>query len=337
MNLDSLIALFLPEIEDSLQAILNKSIALDYSGMKEMMTYHMGWDPNKNLSTGKGKRIRPIILLLCSKLCGADWRNALPAALALEYLHNFSLIHDDIEDQSDFRHGQLTIWKKWGIAQAINTGDAMFSLSQLAILDLGKINPIIAYQAARLFNLTCLELTGGQHLDMLFESKTTISSDEYFQMISGKTAALIAASTELGGIIAGSPESDRMNLKAFGAALGMAFQAQDDYLGIWGDEKTTGKSTSLDLKTGKKTLPVVFVLEKNSDLQKVFEKLPETNDEVAERIELLEKNGAKEYIQNVTLRYSDLAKQSLNNVNYQDEDAYLSLNDLINKLLRRDK
>jgi geranylgeranyl diphosphate synthase type I len=337
MNLDSFTTLFLPEIEESLKTMLDKSISLDFSGMKEMMSYHMGWDPKKNLSNGKGKRIRPIILLLCSKLCGVDWRNALPAAVALEYLHNFSLIHDDIEDQSDFRHGQLTIWKKWGIAQAINTGDAMFSLSQLAILDLGKTNPNIVYQAARLFNSTCLALTGGQHLDMLFESKTSISSDEYFQMISGKTAALIAASTELGGIIAETSESDQINLRAFGTALGIAFQAQDDYLGIWGDEKTTGKSTSLDLKTGKKTLPVVFVLEKNSDLQNVFGKLPENDEEISERVEILEKNGAKDYIQDVTLRYSNLAKQSLNYVNYKDEDAYLSLNDLLNKLLRREK
>lgn len=337
MSLDSLTDLFLPEIEDSLKTMLDQSISLDYLGMKEMMSYHMGWDLNKTVSTGKGKRIRPIILLLCSKLCGADWRKALPAAVALEYLHNFSLIHDDIEDHSDFRHGQPTIWKKWGIAQAINTGDAMFSLSQLAILDLGKTNPIIAYHAARLFNLTCLALTGGQHLDMLFESKTTISSDDYYQMISGKTAALIAASTELGGIIAETSESTRMNLKAFGAALGIAFQAQDDYLGIWGEEKTTGKSTSLDLKTGKKTLPVVFVLEKNPDLQNVFGKLPENDEEITERVELLEMNGAKDYIQDVTFHYSNLAKQSLNNINYKDEDAYFSLNALINKLLRRDK
>lgn len=335
MNLETFSELFLPEIEISLKAMLDNNIPMDYSGMKEMMSYQMGWVLNN--SKGKGKRIRPIILLLCCKLCGADWRSALPAAAALEYLHNFSLIHDDIEDQSEFRHGKHTIWKKWGIAQAINTGDAMFSLSQLAILDLGKTNPNVAYQAARLFNFTCLALTGGQHLDMLFESKTTISSAEYFQMISGKTAALIASSTELGGIIAESTESDRMNLKDFGTALGIAFQAQDDYLGIWGDEKLTGKSTSLDLKTGKKTLPIVFVLEKYPELQKVFEKLPKTDDELAERIEILEKNGVKEYIQDVTLQYSSLAKQSLNNVNYQDEDAYQSLNSLINKLLNRDK
>jgi len=337
MKRDSFTSLFLFEIEESLKDMLNQNISLEYSQMKDMMAYHMGWDLRRNTSIVTGKRIRPIILLLCTKLFRSDWKIALPAAVAIEYLHNFSLIHDDIEDQSEFRHGQPTVWKKWGIAQAINTGDAMFSLSQLAILNLGNTNPIIAYQAARLFNSTCLALTGGQHLDMLFESMPIISRKEYFKMISGKTAALIATATELGGLIAETTTKDQVNLKNFGNALGLAFQAQDDFLGIWGDEKTIGKSTSLDLKTGKKTLPIVFILEERPDLLHVFEKIPETDDDIALRLELLESNGAKDFIREVTLHQSNLAKQSLNNIDYYDHDAYLSLNTLIDKLVDRDK
>lgn len=337
MNLESFMETVLPDIESALKSMIRNNMPEAYVGVSEMMAYHLGWQDIKNGNIGKGKRIRPSILLMATELCGGEWKNAMPAAVAIELLHNFSLIHDDIEDQSEFRHGRETIWKKWGLAQAINTGDAMFSLSQLAILDLGKIDTEVAYQASKLFNLTCLSLTGGQHLDMLYETKVEISIDEYFQMISGKTAALIAASTELGAIITRSSISNRENLRAFGEALGLAFQAQDDYLGIWGDEVITGKSTSLDLKTGKKTLPVVFAMKQNPSFNHLFNRKPINNTEIFERVRLLEDIGAKDYVKDVVHNYSDLALKSLKLVTHQNDEAFNSLIQLTSQLLIRDK
>jgi len=336
MNLDSLMVEMLPEIEITLKNMVHKEIPQQYKGIVEMMSYHMGWGDNNEKQ--KGKRIRPIIVLLSTKLCGGDWQLALPAAAAVELLHNFSLIHDDIEDQSEFRHGNKTVWKLWGISQAINTGDAMFSLSQLGILNLGnKININVAYEAIKLFNMTCVSLTGGQYLDMTFENDLEISSDDYFQMISGKTAALLAASTELGAIVAQSTIANRKNLRAFGEALGLAFQAQDDYLGIWGEEALTGKSVMSDLKSGKKTLPVVYAFEKMPELQKKFKEKPLDTGEIELRATLLEKLGAKQYTESVTKHYTNLAIQSLNAVEIVDKEAYQALLELTSFLLTRNK
>jgi geranylgeranyl diphosphate synthase type I len=253
-------------------------------------------------------------------------------------LHNFSLIHDDIEDLSETRHGQSTLWKKYGLAQAINSGDAMFSLAQICILELGKtISPEVAYESSKLVNNTCLFLTGGQYLDMTFEDSLDISSDDYFQMISGKTAALLAASAELGALVSQSSKINRNNLRAFGEALGLAFQAQDDFLGIWGDEAIIGKSTSSDLKSGKKTLPVVYALEKDPSLLAYFKEKPESDFQVRERVAILEKLGAKQYTEKVAKHYNDLALQSLDAVTDGNLEAKQALLELINFLLNRAK
>ncbi|MHB8134178.1 MAG: polyprenyl synthetase family protein [Anaerolineaceae bacterium] len=336
MILDSLMIEMLPKIEDTLKDMVYKKIPQQYTGIVEMMSYHMGW--TNSIEKQKGKRIRPIILLLSTKICGGEWQKALPAAAAVELLHNFSLIHDDIEDQSEFRHGRNTVWKLWGLSQAINTGDAMFSLSQLGILDLGKlVNIEVAYESIKVFNLTCVSLTGGQYLDMTFENDKEISSDNYFQMVSGKTAALLAASTEIGAIVAQTTIANRKHLHTFGEALGLAFQAQDDYLGIWGEEALTGKSRSSDLKSGKKTLPVVFAFEKMPELKEKFCKKPINDDEIDERAMILENLGAKKYTESVTKHYTNLAIQSLNAVEISDKKAYQALLELTNFLLTRNK
>jgi geranylgeranyl diphosphate synthase type I len=174
---------------------------------------------------------------LCS---GGKWENSLPAAAAVELVHNFSLIHDDIEDNSHLRRGRPTVWTKWGIPQAINTGDAMFTLAHLTILGLeSTCSKAITLKAAAILQETCLELTQGQYLDIAYESQKELSIEGYWLMVSGKTAAMLAASTELGGLAAGCSPEEQQAYHEFGHALGLAFQVQDDYLGIWGEVELT--------------------------------------------------------------------------------------------------
>ncbi len=187
---------------------------------------------------------------------------ALPAAAALELLHNFSLIHDDIEDDSPTRRHRPTVWALWGRPQAINAGDAMFSLARSALYRLAEqgVSAQRSLDALRIFDETCVRLTEGQYLDMSFEGRLDVSVDEYLTMIGGKTAALIGASLEMGALVGGASPEARAALAEFGRNLGLAFQIQDDILGIWGDEAVTGKSAASDILTRKKSLPVVYAL-----------------------------------------------------------------------------
>ncbi len=160
----------------------------------------------------------------------------LPAAAAVELVHNFSLIHDDIEDRSSLRRGRLTVWKKWGIPQAINAGDAMFTLAHLQLLHLMNNHTIsVTLKSIKILQQACLHLTQGQYLDLSYENRDHISLDEYWSMVAGKTAALLSASTELGALSAVDDEQICKCYRNFGKSLGMAFQVQDDYLGIWGN------------------------------------------------------------------------------------------------------
>lgn len=138
-----------------------------------MLRYHLGWEDDSSAKASKGKRLRPLIILLTTGAFGDYPSKAMPAAVAVELLHNFTLIHDDIEDQSPMRHGRPTLWHKYGTAQAINAGDALFSIAQLSMLDLAKTcNQYVVWDAARGFNAMCLHLTQGQYLDISFETRS---------------------------------------------------------------------------------------------------------------------------------------------------------------------
>jgi geranylgeranyl diphosphate synthase type I len=195
---------------------------------------------------------------------------AIPAAAGIELLHNFSLIHDDIEDNSLTRRGRPAVWTLWGIPQAINSGDGMFTIAHLAIDRLAErgVPPERVFAARMLFDRACLSLTHGQYLDIAFESRESVSVDEYLHMISGKTAALLGATAAIGATLAGSPAI--AHYEAFGRELGLAFQVQDDILGIWGDEAFTGKPADSDVATRKKTLPVVYALERSEKLRALY-------------------------------------------------------------------
>lgn len=326
----------IPELEEELLYTIEHDIPDSFPGLTEMMKYHFGWSSNVAKQNTQGKRIRPIILMLSTLVCGGEWRKALPAAVAIELIHNFSLIHDDIEDQSEMRRGQKTLWKVFGVAQAINTGDAMFSLAQLNMLKVGnKINKSVGFDAVQKLNETCLVLTGGQNLDISFENQGIVSEDEYFKMIGGKTAALLATSAEIGAIVAQSSNFNKLTLRSYGEALGLAFQAWDDWLGIWGDEGKTGKSSLSDLIAKKKSLPILYAIQNSSEFETVFSKESFDQKDVVFLIKAMEQVGAKEHTEKIAKYYSELAINSLNSINTPHSDPKNALLELTSLLINR--
>src|SRR5689334_6149426 len=233
MPLKQFIEIMLPEIEKELQLQVARLNLKDSLPFHEMLTYHMGWTGEGAGAEATGKRIRPLMVLLTTASCGAEWRSALPAAAAVELVHNFSLVHDDVQDNSDKRRGRPTVWKKWGVPMAINAGDALFVIANQAILDLEKSLPAsTVVRAASILNNTCLELTRGQYLDMSYEQHSDLKIADYWPMISGKTSALLSACTHIGALIGGADEQAQESYRSFGHGLGLAFQVQDDVLGI---------------------------------------------------------------------------------------------------------
>ncbi len=304
-----------------------------------MMHYHMGWaeaslEPANHKS---GKRIRPLICLLACMASGGDWQQAIPAAAALEILHNFTLIHDDIQDKSPTRRGRTTLWKIWGPEQAINSGDAMFALAHLAmarLLDRGVPAPIVV-QALRRLDETCIELTRGQYNDMRFEQEETVTVDEYLAMINGKTAALLSLSTELGALIAGNDDETVAHYADFGRELGLAFQVRDDILGIWGDEDLIGKSAATDIATRKKSLPVLYGLEQSEALRQLYGRTENGDGFVEEAIRLLDEVEARQFTNNYEKSYSHSALNHLEAVNPTGHGAE-AIHQLVSLLLNRE-
>ena len=307
----------------------------------EMITYHMGWTGEGAGPEAAGKRIRPLMLLLCTAASsGAEgevetWQFALPAAAAVELVHNFSLVHDDIEDNSDKRRGRTTVWKKWGVPQGINAGDGLFVLSNLALTDLEAGYPAqTVVRAAKILHATCLDLTRGQFLDISYEDRADLTVEDYWPMVSGKTAALLSACCQIGALLGGADEARQEAYRAFGYYLGLAFQVQDDILGIWGDEALTGKSAASDLVDGKKSLPVLFGLDKKGEFAKRWGQGPIRAEEVRELANILKTESAQTSAREAARQMTDLALENLSAANPQGE-AGESLKMLADKLLQR--
>ncbi len=311
----------------------------------EMLTYHMGWTGEGAGSFATGKRIRPLITLLSTSSSLEEknktnnivlnWLHAKSAAAAIELIHNFSLVHDDIQDNSDLRRGRKTVWVKWGAPMAINVGDAMFVIANQAILDLIEYYPAdMVVKAARILNNCCLDLTRGQFLDMSYEERNDLSIEDYWPMIGGKTSALLSACTHIGSLLGYANEEKQESYRLFGYHLGLAFQVQDDILGIWGDEAMTGKSAASDLVEGKNSLPVLFALEKGGKFASRWKQGPITVDEVGSVSSLLEDEGGKEFAEKMSEAETQKALNYLKEANPQGEAGEEMLG-LANMLLKR--
>ena len=331
------IKLLLSHIELELQRQISRLDAPRTKPFHEMLTYHMGWTGEDAGPEATGKRIRPMLLLLSTSACGADWQSALPAAAAVELVHNFSLVHDDIQDNSDKRRGRPTTWVKWGMPMAINAGDALFVLSNQAIDDL-KENYLAGavVKVAEILHNTCLELTRGQFLDMSYEERNDLLVEDYWPMISGKTAALLSACCHIGSLLGGADESKQDTYRSFGHYLGLAFQVQDDILGVWGDESVTGKSAASDLIEGKKSLPVLAGLSANGKFAARWKQGHIRTEEVQDLARVLANEGGYEAAMDAAKQMTDLALMSLREADPEGE-AGAALFDLADKLLKRNQ
>jgi geranylgeranyl diphosphate synthase type I len=332
----------LPLVESEMRTLLSGP-GQDVSRHYGMMQYHMGWldESLSPVEASTGKRIRPLLCLLACGAAGGAPENAAPAAAGLELLHNFSLIHDDIEDDSPTRRHRPTVWKLFGVPLACNAGDGMFSLAHRAFYGLERrgLSAAVVVSAMRVFDETCVTLTEGQYLDMSFEACDHVSVPEYFGMIAAKTGALLAASTEIGALVASARTETVSNYRRFGAALGRAFQLRDDILGIWGDEAQTGKSAASDILSKKKSLPVLHAISDavvGPELANLYSGGPLKASDVPLILSLLDRAGARAFVEAEVHKATDEAQRALNAVSPESDSSYLAaLGELLDILADR--
>jgi len=285
-----------------------------------------------------GKRLRPFLVLKSCRLVGGREEDAIPTAAALELLHTFTLIHDDIMDQDDKRRGVQTVHTKWGVPIAIVAGDLLFAKVYAAITsytDTKHVTPKRILQVLKEISEATITLCEGQTRDMMFESKETVSEEEYFEMIKGKTAALFETSARCGGILGGATKKQVKRLGMFGHYSGIAFQVIDDVLGLTADEKVLKKPVGNDIREGKRTLMVVYALEKASKSQRkrILETLGNKDaspEKIQETIELIDSLGAISYAKQLAEKYIERAKKALASFPAsEDREDLISLSDLI--------
>lgn len=217
-------------------------------------------EPGEARSAQGAKRIRPCLVLATAEALGATAASAMPAAVAIELVHNFSLVHDDIEDRDETRHGRPTVWTFTGEAQAINVGDYLMTTAIQTVVSEVE-DPGIARQVVGALTRAMGEMIQGQWSDIDFESKDSVPVEDYLEMIRGKTGAMLGAAVESGAIVAGASPERCEALREWGITMGLVFQARDDYLGTWGDPSLTGKPVGSDIRRRKRALPLLLGLE----------------------------------------------------------------------------
>jgi geranylgeranyl diphosphate synthase type II len=273
-----------------------------------------------------GKRMRPVLTLMTAEVFNADYKKALPAAMAVEVFHNFSLVHDDIMDDAPLRRGKQTVHEKWDVNSGILSGDAMLIL---AYQYFEQYEPVVFMQLAKLFSKTALEVCEGQQWDVDFETRDDVTISEYLKMIEYKTAVLVAAAMKMGAIIAETSEENANLIYEFGLNLGLAFQLQDDYLDAFGDPKTFGKQVGGDIIENKKTYLYLKAIDFSNkaeavQLAQVFaQRLDDNTDKINWVKEIFNKSGASEATQQAIEDYTLTAFATLEKMNIEEDKKAL--------------
>ena len=284
----------------------------------QMVRYHLGMEEAEGATAAAhtGKRVRAA---MCCLSC---------AAAAIELLHSFTLLHDDVADRDPVRRGRPTVWRRWGVGQAVTAGDAMFALANLALgasEAAGVSAPVVSALLGEL-NEATLAVCEGQQLDLSYEGRSDVSVDDYLMMIERKTGALFAAACAIGARMAEAPERQRGALRRFGRELGLGFQIRDDVLGIWGEAEELGKPVGSDLRRNKRSLPIVHGLASagESEREAIAGRLAEgirSDEEAAEIAARLEELGSRRFCEQMAGASLERALEALEEVSPEPRPA----------------
>ena len=342
MDLPAVVTRYRAQVDAQLRSVL----AGGDSSLYDMLRYHMGWldEEFRPTEAGSGKGVRPALCLFACEAVGGDWNQALPAAAAIELIHNFSLIHDDIQDGDTERHHRPTVWYRWGLSHGINSGAAMNVLANMALFD--ETEPptpaATTLKVSRILNCACAEMIEGQTLDLSFEGRASVSTDDYLLMISKKTGALLESSLHMGAAI-GTDDEDRIEgMRRFGKRIGRLFQVRDDMLGVWAAAEATGKPAASDLYRRKKSLPVVHALEHVGDsaasrrFPEIYgSKAPLSESDVAELLAIMDELKTHEFCQGLAEQEAGRSMEEIDGLKISG-DARRECRDLVTFLAERE-
>lgn len=300
----------------------------------EVIDYHFGWDlppeADELFQNISGKKIRPLLMALVARAICGEHRHVLPAGVALELLHNFTLIHDDVMDKSAERRHRPAVWTRWGSAQAVNTGDGLYALANLANVRQLKMGtpPDKVVQVFELLSRACLHTAEGQILDIDFETRDVVTTTEYLTMITNKSATLIEAAAAIGALLSTDEQPLIAAYARFARHLGIAFQIRDDYLGVWGDETITGKPATSDIREKKKSYPVLVAFERadaddRAALRRIYAQAALSETDVQDVLAILETVGATAQTDLIACQYYDIAMNSLAATGIENETQAL--------------
>ena len=314
--------------KDRVEEELSRSMPLsEGADPYPLLRYHLGWANADGTPAGtpvsQGKALRPTLCMFACEALDQDPVRALPAAAALELIHNFSLVHDDIQDQDRERRHQSTVWSLWGVPKALVAGNALQSVGDVTLIGAANrnVSPDTVLKVSRILTESYLEMIQGQCLDLAFEASTAITSENYLQMVAYKTGALIKSGLEIGALLAtGDPWGEAFSaFSRFGSSLGRAFQVRDDFLGIWGETGLTGKPAGNDVRRRKKSFPVVVAFERATgkdfeDLCRIYGQKELDDADVDRVLEVLDAVGAQDLSQTLTESSAGEALQALDAV-----------------------
>lgn len=281
------------------------------------------YNPIDYVIKGRGKRLRPVLVHLSGQAYDAQPDDLMKLGIAVELLHNFSLVHDDIMDNDSMRHGQPAVHYKWDIPTAILAGDGLFTLAQLSLVGLDS------YIFQR-FNEVALEVCEGQGMDKEFENDHSIDMDDYIQMIGKKTACFLGMCSELGAVLGGAPEKEAVNIYKFGYFLGLAFQIKDDYLEIFGNEESMGKSLGSDIDENKQTILAIVARKTN---MKDWDSFLKKTRKFEDYKNYFETNDVKKEVENLIELN---VKKALSGLSMVSDDRSVQLNKYANLILNRE-
>ena len=317
---------YLPDVERYLREAVAAS-----DDLAPMMRYHLGWENLEGApASGGGKALRPVLCLAACEMSGGDWHDALPAAAGLELVHNFSLVHDDIQDGDETRRGTPTLWRIHGVPAALTAGNAMRVVADQTAdgLSARGTAPEVAQGTIAELTRRYLEMIEGQYLDLSFEAAEHVSVADYLDMIGRKTGALIESAMHMGALVATGDEATARGFGECGKRLGLAFQVRDDYLGVWGDPAFTGKPVGADIRRKKKSLPAVYLFDSAPDDERPWLEETYRAEEIeGERLDgvmaMLERLGGGPYVQRIAEEQAQLAVVAVDALDIPDDAKQL--------------